>query len=167
MTLTPASTARDVVNLTRTGTDDADTIDCLHLLPCSIKYDGPAKTDTYFLPVPLVETGKSDTYEAAFRGRQLFGLKVTLPPSYVGQVVIETTAQDSTHDSAFESEIAEEPAAVQRELLAVSNFEKLTVWEHDRVPAADDDEFITSLEWIDVAASIHADCSSNDIKNPQ
>ncbi|KAJ1893874.1 hypothetical protein LPJ66_005509 [Kickxella alabastrina] len=154
----PPSTAskRDVVNLS--GSGELQTIDCLNLLPCAIKYDGAAKSDTYFLPAKQSD----DTYEASFRGRQLFGCKIALPSSYVGHVLIDTTVQSNTHDSAFESEFSEESAVEYRELLSVSSFDALTIWEHDRVPPADDDEFISSLEWIDVAASIHADCSNEN-----
>ncbi|KAJ1823009.1 hypothetical protein LPJ75_000115 [Coemansia sp. RSA 2598] len=151
---------RNIKNPSAEGSSNANCL--LHLLPCSIKYDGPAKTETYFLPSEQPD----GTYEASFRGRQLFGRKIALPDLYSGHVVIETTVPVDTHDSAFESEIADEPETEQRELLTVENFDELMVWEHDRVPAVDDDEFIASLEWIDVAASIHADCSSaTDNKN--
>ncbi|KAJ2877888.1 hypothetical protein FB639_003584 [Coemansia asiatica] len=155
------SQPNDVVNLRETKRSSAEngsdnSCGSLHLLPCAIKYNGPAKTETYFLPIEQPD----GTYEASFRGRQLFGRKINIPDLYSGHVVMETAIPTNTHDSAFESEITDEPETEQRELLTVENFDELMVWEHDRVPAVDDDEFIASLEWIDIAASIHADCSS-------
>ncbi|KAJ1859706.1 hypothetical protein H4R99_005988 [Coemansia sp. RSA 1722] len=164
MALNGLGQPNDIINLRDTSNPSTEETTSspsyLHLLPCAIKYDGPAKTETYFIPTEQT----NGTYEASFRGRQLFGRKIAIPIMYSGHVVIETAVSTNTHDSAFETEITDE--SEQRELLTVENFNGFVVWEHDRVPAVDDDEFITSLEWIDVAASIHADCSSaTDSKN--
>ncbi|KAJ2492212.1 hypothetical protein IWW37_001660 [Coemansia sp. RSA 2050] len=154
--MTTATTkARDLVNLQ--SNDKAQAIDCLHLLPCAVKYSGPASTSTYFLPQQQPDL----TYEATFRGRQLLGWKVHLPDSYTGHIVVDSVATSEASDSAFESEASDMPAAEQRVISSAGSFDSLTVWEHDRLPVKDDDEFITTLEWISVAASIHADCSDN------
>ncbi|KAJ1661665.1 hypothetical protein GGH95_001087 [Coemansia sp. RSA 1836] len=151
------SSTRDQINLS--GTGEAQVVDCLHLLPCAVNYSGLASTGMYFLP----QKQPNATYEAAFRGRQLYGRKIRLPESYTGHIVVDSVASNEASDSAFESEACEAPAVEQRVLLSAGQFDSITVWEHDRVPAEDDDEFITSLEWISVAASIHADCTnSND-----
>ncbi|KAJ2894218.1 hypothetical protein GGI21_001342 [Coemansia aciculifera] len=155
--MTDMTSTRDQIDLTIT--DDAQVVDCLHLLPCAVKYSGKASTDTYFLPL---EQQPNKTYEATFRGRQLYGRKIRLPDTYTGHIVIDSVAKSEVDDSAFESEACSAPVADQRVVLSAGQFNSLTVWEHDRVPAEDDDEFITSLEWISVAASIHADCTDSN-----
>ncbi|KAJ2820381.1 hypothetical protein FBU31_005245 [Coemansia sp. 'formosensis'] len=152
---TAMASARDQINLK--SDSETQTVACLHLLPCAVKYSGPANTSTYFLP----QQQPDSTYEATFRGRQLHGRKVCLPDNYTGHVVVDSVATNDASDSAFESETPETPAAEQRVILSAGQFDSFTVWEHDRVPAEDDDEFITSLEWISVAASIHADCTDS------
>ncbi|KAJ2064059.1 hypothetical protein GGI17_001251 [Coemansia sp. S146] len=147
--------AHDQINLK--SDNETLAVDCLHLLPCAVKYSGPANTSTYFLPQQQPDL----TYETTFRGRQLHGRKVRLPENYTGHIVIDSVATNEASDSAFESETPDMPAAEQRVILSAGQFASFTVWEHDRVPAEDDDEFITSLEWIAVAASIHTDCTDS------
>ncbi|KAJ2740936.1 hypothetical protein H4S06_005992 [Coemansia sp. BCRC 34490] len=153
---------RDIINLGGTGDDSTTRPEKLHQLPCSVDYDGPAKTSTYFLP----EKQPDLTYSASFRGRQLCGRKVTLPDSYIGHVVVESTAcNHGLPDVAFESDLppSSPTANAQRELRSVAQFEDLTVWDHDQMPLLEDDEFLCALQWIEVAGCIHADCSSNPI----
>ncbi|KAI9504308.1 hypothetical protein GGI25_004395 [Coemansia spiralis] len=144
---------RDIVNL---ETDQENKPEHLHLLPCAISYDGPAKAATYFIP----EKKPDSTYEASFRGRQLCGRKITLPRSYIGHVVIESMPHGLS-ELAFENDVSD-TASDQRELRSVAQIAGLTVWEHDTAPLENDDEFICALEWIDTAASIHADCTSEE-----
>ncbi|KAJ1892024.1 hypothetical protein LPJ81_005630 [Coemansia sp. IMI 209127] len=153
---------RDAINLEGSTGDSVIGPEKLHQLPCFVDYDGPSKTSVYFLPEKQADL----TYEASFRGRQLCGCKITLPDSYVGHVLVESTASDhdGLQDMAFESDDVASPTNdEQRELRSVGRFEDLTVWEHDRVPLQDDDEFICSLQWIDVASSIHADCTTTQV----
>ncbi|KAJ1664906.1 hypothetical protein EV178_003690 [Coemansia sp. RSA 1646] len=154
---------RDIINLSSTGDASITGSERLHQLPCFVDYDGPAKTSVYFLPEKQADL----TYEASFRGRQLCGRKVTLPNSYIGHVLVESTAlpHHGSQDMAFESDVAAATPTndEQRELRSVGQFEELTVWEHDRVPLQDDDEFICSLQWVALANSIHADCTSTQV----
>ncbi|KAJ2658472.1 hypothetical protein IW148_004677 [Coemansia sp. RSA 1199] len=133
-------TAHDSINLNCSTRANAD----LHLLPCSVDHNGPAKTTTYFLPTKQSAT----TFEAAFRGRQIHGRTVDVPPGYTGHVVESTSG--STHD-AFENN-----TSVRLELLSVEQFTSITVWEHDQLPRPDD-EAISALAWTKVAQSIHCD----------
>ncbi len=83
----------------------------MHHLPCKLSHDGPAKVSAYFTPEAadgaractrparptrtpsrppfVVRTGKLTAY---FRGRQLEGHIVKLPPGVVGFVAHETVA---------------------------------------------------------------------------
>ncbi|KAJ2822587.1 hypothetical protein IWW50_004149, partial [Coemansia erecta] len=125
----------------------------LHLLPCSIDHDGPVKSSTYFIPQPQT---KDSTFETAFRGRQLHGRSIELPEGYSGHVVVECVSEN-TNDIAFE----ENDGCAQLELRSTEQFDRFTVWEHDRLPMPDDDEVISALAWIQVANSIHSDDNSN------
>ncbi|XP_030511585.1 uncharacterized protein LOC115726021 isoform X1 [Rhodamnia argentea] len=56
-----------------------------HLLPCTIKYDGPCSVSQYFKPRPTgMEADGLAVQEAYFRGRKLQGAAVPLPPGYSG-----------------------------------------------------------------------------------
>ncbi|KAJ1895870.1 hypothetical protein LPJ71_006657, partial [Coemansia sp. S17] len=125
MTIATTS-ARDQINLK--SDSETPAVDCLHLLPCAVKYSGPANTSTYFLPQQQADL----TYEASFRGRQLHGRKVRLPENYTGHIVVDSVASNEVSDSAFESETPDIPAAEQRVILSAGQFDSLTVWEHDR-----------------------------------
>ncbi|KAJ2781828.1 Ribonuclease H2 subunit C [Coemansia javaensis] len=125
----------------------------LHLLPCAIDYSGPAKTAAYFLP----EAQADGTYDAAFRGRQLRGIRVALPSGYTGHVLVEAAAAPAAAGGAFDDGACEAPE--QLALVSAETFAAVTVWEHDRPPLPADDEFVRALAWADVAAGIHADCS--------
>ncbi|KAJ2336668.1 ssDNA endonuclease and repair protein rad10 [Coemansia sp. RSA 2673] len=127
-------------------------------------FEGVAKATSDELSLcPGVGDLKAQRIFKAFHepGRQLHGRKVRLPENYTGHIVVDSVASNEASDSAFESETPDIPAAEQRVILSAGQFDSLTVWEHDRVPAEDDDEFITSLEWVTVAASIHADCADS------
>lgn len=58
----------------------------LHLLPCEIDHNGPAKVSSYFVQIPSADpaTGKPCS-TATFRGRQLYGTKNQLPTKYTGK----------------------------------------------------------------------------------
>lgn len=91
---------------------DTDThvsdVGSLHILPCHIKYSGPAPVSDFFHPTniggnvpPSIENvvHKSTTAdvqkEAYFRGRRLVGTEIVIPPNYVGYV-FDTTAPSRT-----------------------------------------------------------------------
>ncbi|KAJ2849930.1 hypothetical protein IWW36_002279 [Coemansia brasiliensis] len=117
----------------------------LHLLPCSVSHDGTARTD-YF----ILSTEPDQTLVTSFRGRQLQGCQISLPADYTGHVVVESMAAD---DTAFE----DSNSKMRLELQSTEQFDKFTVWEHDRLPQPADDEMISALKWIEVAACIHED----------
>lgn len=58
----------------------------LHLLPCRIEHDGPAKVSTYFLVEESEnrENATETALEVGFRGRQLKGREISLPDNYIG-----------------------------------------------------------------------------------
>ncbi|KAJ1872672.1 hypothetical protein LPJ55_002897 [Coemansia sp. RSA 990] len=130
--------AHELLNLKRT--QDLPT-EKLHLLPCAISHDGTAKTDYFVIAENQLVT--------SFRGRQLQGCQTSLPAGYMGHIVVESAAAD---DAAFE----DSDSKMRLELQSTECFDKLTVWEHDRLPQPAD-EMISALQWIEVAACIHED----------
>lgn len=54
----------------------------VHVLPCHIAHDGPAKVDVHFKP--RVDSDDASLSTATFRGRKLRGRKVALPDDYRG-----------------------------------------------------------------------------------
>ncbi|CAG9532059.1 unnamed protein product [Cercopithifilaria johnstoni] len=63
-----------------------------HLLPCKIKYDGPAKVSQYFITEELGDGKKV----ATFRGRILNGVKQQFPDGYVLYAVVEKENRDNS-----------------------------------------------------------------------
>ncbi len=80
----------------------------VHLIPCKVRFSGPAAVSTYFKvePVPSSSSssssfsGSSDSsrqlYRAAFRGRQVTGHKITFADDCIGVVL-----QDKNSSSAM------------------------------------------------------------------
>ncbi|CAN6683996.1 unnamed protein product [Malus baccata var. baccata] len=55
----------------------------VHLLPCSIKFNGPSNVSQYFKPKPTgIESEGLRTQEACFRGRKLQGASISVPDGY-------------------------------------------------------------------------------------
>lgn len=100
-----------------------------HLLPVTIKRDGPAKVSAYFEPVISEQQG---TLHASFRGKPLLGKTLDVPDGFTGLVA-----------SGDEGKFA-----------AKSSFEKFTYWKWDQRPA-DNDPVKQSLDWLDVSKAIH------------
>ncbi|XP_070622459.1 ribonuclease H2 subunit C isoform X2 [Erythrolamprus reginae] len=114
--------------------------DALHLLPCSIRHDGPAAVARYFAPAvrrdPEAPEGEASV---SFRGRSLKGKESSLPKGYVGLVLEETNLG---------------PTSEEREVSVKSTFDSLTVWNLERAPS-NSDEIVMALDWPAIARGIH------------
>lgn len=106
--------------------------DC-HLIPFTLKFDGPAKVSTYFTPV--ISTNNS-LLNSSFRGKPLTGKKVELPTGYSG-LILEPKGSGSSN-----------------RLKAVGSFKEVTYWKWDQNPS-DSDNIPQSLKWLQVASTIH------------
>ncbi|KAI1291835.1 Ribonuclease H2 subunit C [Halotydeus destructor] len=102
-----------------------------HLLPVTIKHNGPAKVSSYF--TNIIQT-KDTTSTASFRGKPLIGSSVDLPENYTGLVLKKT----------------------DNSLAATSSFNKFTYWKWDQIPNSSD-AVKQSVQWLDIAAAIHTD----------
>jgi len=105
----------------------------VHLLPCSIAYDGNAPVNDFFKVKK--GDGAKTADRAAFRGRALQGREVVLPPQVQGIVLgkMEGGGGCVSVDGAFS---------------------KLTMWEHDVQP--DTGVMQDCLHWFEVADAVHA-----------
>ncbi|KAJ2960253.1 hypothetical protein NQZ79_g4396 [Umbelopsis isabellina] len=116
----------------------------LHLLPCEIDHNGPAKVSSYFVHIPSADpaTGKPCS-TATFRGRQLYGTKNQLPTKYTGHVYSQRLDHDM--DESDETEVTHE---------CIETFKDFTVWKHDSAPEESTDAFFTGMGWAGIAGYV-------------
>lgn len=71
--------------------DETPIPECVpHLLPCEIKYSGPAPVNVYFKPSP--GAAGSSPLQSEFRGRRLQGSMLEFPEGYEGLLLQDTIA---------------------------------------------------------------------------
>ncbi|KAG1365085.1 ribonuclease H2 subunit C [Cocos nucifera] len=125
-----------------------DLTDRVHLLPCSIKHDGPCPVSHYFKPKKTdVVVDGSSVEEAYFRGRKLQGITVPLPEGYRGYVLENKKSRKGKGLETSEGE-GEFGRWVSR-----AEFRNLTYWNHDIVPSSDD-PLVRSFHWFSVADAV-------------
>lgn len=145
----------------------------VNILPCKIHRNGPSKVTKRFWSPTVEEDGSKTAY---FRGRKLRGRQVKLPKSYHGLAVIKTDqvlpetvkqpqeaalGQFADDEDAAENDAQAEPVKILKE---AANFDMITVWGHDRLPAVDDN-FVKGIEeWIAFAEAIHT--TQNETTQP-
>lgn len=109
----------------------------LHLLPCVIHRQGPAKVTEYFTPAIREAPGGK---EVSFRGRVLRGQEVTVPEGYMGIVLKEDNKPFSEEED--------------RSLTVRTTFQSFMQWNLETPPSADD-VLVRSLAWPKIAAAVH------------
>lgn len=109
-----------------------------HLLPCEIKYTGPALVSAYFKPT----TGKR-SLEATFRGRALKGIDLPLPEGYVGSMLQDTVQADVADGE-------------ERRWLHRGSIGSVSFWKHDDLPH-DEEPIFKCMRWTSIANVLHAD----------
>ncbi|KAF3322502.1 ribonuclease H2 subunit C isoform X2 [Carex littledalei] len=124
-----------------------DLTDRVHLLPCSVKHNGPSPVSDYFKPRKTdVEVEGMNVQEAFFRGRRLHGTTVPIPDGYSGYVL-------------------EKPQVGKRKKLQNSDgesncwqsrgqFGNITYWNHDNMPSSDD-AVLRSFHWFPISDALH------------
>ncbi|CAE6451934.1 unnamed protein product [Rhizoctonia solani] len=106
------------------------------LLPFHIDHDGPAPVDTYFHAIKE----SNGTQTAAFRGRAMYGVNLSLPDGYSGAVL--STKPDKNGDKRLES---------------VSTFSEITLWRADVPVDVNSDEYARAVdEWTRMASLVHS-----------
>lgn len=113
----------------------------IHLLPCSIDHDGPARVNDFFHP-QHVEGQAAPILEATLRGRLLRGRQVNLPEGIRGIILQQTTPPRSR-------ELEHQNYAKEK-----STFNSMVYWNHDAAPAAGD-YLPEALKIFNVAKAVH------------
>ncbi|XP_067681626.1 ribonuclease H2 subunit C-like [Haliotis asinina] len=111
--------------------------DSCHLMPFDVEHDGNANVSSYFT-TSIREEQEATT--ASFRGRPLNGQHFTLPSGYSG-IVVKENRKPVTEDE-------------DRELNITHRFQKMTYWNLDKLPSADD-RFTQAMQWADIAKALH------------
>ncbi|KAF7228337.1 ribonuclease H2 subunit C [Nothobranchius furzeri] len=109
----------------------------VHLMPCEIEYNGPARVSEYF-----TSTTKDRKQEktVSFRGRGLKGQEISCPQGYTGLVLKEINKHGSDQED--------------RTVRVSSVFNKLTYWNLETPPTSDD-TVVMAMDWPELADAIH------------
>ncbi|PGH35658.1 hypothetical protein GX50_01506 [[Emmonsia] crescens] len=148
-----------------------------NILPCRIHHDGPVDISTIYWN-PVADESNPDTATAYFRGRRLRGRRVLIPEGYQGVLASQTdpslklaasehrTKQKNDQDHAHgnfdqdedeqEEDDDEDWESFATMLDKQGTFSGFMVWDHEKLPAADDPFVKGVSEWIRFAETIHA-----------
>lgn len=127
---------------TKPSSDNADpeskkTASDIHLLPCTINYDGPAPINSFF---QVTKAEKNEQLVSHFRGRELKGKEFKLKDGVIGLNTIQVSEA-----AASNQETVWETAGV---------FDNIKVWDHDVEPNL---VFMEEcMDWFEVSQSIHS-----------
>ncbi|KAK4751205.1 hypothetical protein SAY87_004687 [Trapa incisa] len=127
----------------------------VHLLPCTVKYDGPCPVADYFKPrLTGLEMDGLALEEAYFRGRKLQGTSICFPDGYSGLVISKRTPAKTgaSNSSGGNLNIWETRA----------KFERMTYWNHDSLPSKED-PILRSLHWLPLAEVLHRPVMPEDL----
>ncbi|KAH7679144.1 Ribonuclease H2 subunit C protein [Dioscorea alata] len=127
----------------------------VHLLPCSIKRDGPCPVSDYFKPKSsdLVVDGLN-VEEAFFRGRKMQGATVELPEGFQGFVLGKKKVEGRKRSEAMggDSSCWESRA----------EFGNFTYWNHDTVPSKED-PILRCFHWFSIANALHKPVTAEEL----
>jgi len=122
----------------------------VHMMPFSIDFDGPAPIKSFF---PISEE-KGGVKTAYFRGREMRGKSLVLPPQVVGLCMSQSGAVSSNSEHASGASVASVASANAGKVWrADGHFNSLTVWQHDVLP--DMQMLEDSIDWFKVAKGVH------------
>jgi hypothetical protein len=114
-------------------------------LPFNIKYDGPARLSSYFVPKKTTHLyeGKH-VLQAAFRGRLLTGLPIALPAEYTGCIYrdSEQLAYKERSEHAEDAEEMPDPAESVLEWRLLGTFKELISWQRRTDNQLESDQFV-------------------------
>ncbi|ONK65794.1 uncharacterized protein A4U43_C06F1040 [Asparagus officinalis] len=133
----------------------SDLTDRVHLLPCSIKLDGPSEISHYFKPrdTEVVVDGLS-VKEAYFRGRKLLGATVPIPEGFKGYVLDKKKLKKGKITESLEGDFGQWESRAE--------FGNITYWNHDTHPSADD-PLLRCFHWFSVADALHKPITTEEL----
>ena len=156
-----------------------------NLLPCKIIHNGPVDAcDTYWKPehgtgtahvifeedIAILMLSLADSQQTAyFRGRKLHGRVIKLPESHAGSVVRVTdeprkeTPTQLRHLPLENDEEMDDDDQHSKTAEELATFDQITVWGHERTPAAAEDAYVMAVEeWIGLAEVVRKHCLNGD-----
>ncbi|KAL0477061.1 RNASEH2C [Acrasis kona] len=104
----------------------------VHKMPCKIKYNGQADTETYLKISP--QEGDDKTLCSSFRGRPILGNILSFDENTTGFVI------DTSDDSSWTT---------------LESFDKITNWSLDRNPNIEEVIRGTLQDWLPISAALH------------
>ncbi|XP_017781261.1 PREDICTED: uncharacterized protein LOC108566067 [Nicrophorus vespilloides] len=110
----------------------------LQSVPFKIHADCDAKVKKYF---ETYVKEKENHLTASFRGYPLKGKVIDVPDGYKGLVLHESMKPMTEKED--------------RNFYVIHTFDKLTMWNWDKVPSKND-AMIQALDWIDIAEALHS-----------
>jgi hypothetical protein len=108
-----------------------ENLSTVHLLPCTIDFDGPVPVNSFF----QIKKAKNDL-RSAFRGRELVGSVLTLPDGVQGVNAVQMKPSEKT-ETAWD---------------CVGRFKEITVWQHDVAP--DLGQLQDCIDWFEIADEV-------------
>ncbi|KAF3935765.1 hypothetical protein ABW19_dt0210381 [Dactylella cylindrospora] len=142
-----------------------------NVLPCRIKYTGPASSSRYLWnPITTSDSStetdapaKPEQHIAYFRGRKLAGTKLVLPEGYSGHIITTPSAGLPTSNQKRELLYQDDDQEIDleeietSEWVAESPFSEIMVWGHEVVVDDAQDGIVKGVgEWITMAGAIPA-----------
>lgn len=160
------------IHLSGNDSTRRDSSETVHLLPCHIKYSGPAPVSEFFHSTTAKPDG-GDEREAYFRGRKLVGTSYSVPQDHIG-LVFNSSATSNTQsvsstpitkrqargDDAQSEEVSEGDAEMEEltTWTAKSKFDKIVVYTNSGSLTSNEDHVSRGLnEWFDLANAMHGD----------
>ncbi|KAJ0980799.1 hypothetical protein J5N97_009054 [Dioscorea zingiberensis] len=127
----------------------------VHLLPCSIKHDGPCPVSHYFKPKPSgVLVDGLNVEEAFFRGRKLQGVTVALPEGFQGYVLGKKKVEGGKSSEAMDGD-----SSCWQSRAEFGNF---TYWNHDTMPSKED-PILRCFHWFSIANALHKPVNAEEL----
>lgn len=138
------------------------------ILPCHIKYSGPAPVSDFFAPSLIDSDSANETWEAYFRGRRLIGKAIDVPRAYravvydtskppaVRVVIDQARAPPSHNKQGGQDELDEDEVEEVTEWTEKTRFNRLLVFGNGGPVDEERDATVKGIrEWIDLANVIH------------
>ncbi|KAI1971406.1 hypothetical protein LOZ53_005327 [Ophidiomyces ophidiicola] len=151
-----------------------------NILPCKIHHNGPIDVSTRHWD-PTADKENPQLATSYFRGRKLRGRRVALPEGYQGVVAtptdkkLEKKAPDDLPygssrsltggdcDDQGDDDVEPPPTILEMR----GTFNELMVWDHERIPVADD-PFVKGIsEWVQFAEVVSFPCLIVQVRFPK
>lgn len=105
----------------------------VHVLPCSIDYDGVSQVTSYFM---VQKDTKDDLLHSKFRGRDLVGKEVVVPETM----------------KVFHSVVPVSKGGNKNSLEIVEEVQRFNIWQHDSPP--DMSNIQECMDWMEIANAV-------------